>query len=513
MRVGIYNRWLSTLGGGEKHGLAVAEYLSRRHDVEVISHQQTPVELAASRLGLDLSRVRFVAIPDRMSQEVAPVSAQYDLFISASHMDYFPSYAPKSAILIFFPLRVTPYSRLGRRLKGAARRWFRLPAVLAGFHAFSDSPRGFKWSADAELMIQLPVHGQDYTFACDICSRDERVRALRVELDGHTLDTLRLPAVGEAQRYVAPIPASLAGERHILRLLVEEDLPVGGLPKIEISALALSLPRYRLYQALFERALRPVGRRLQHYFPSASIGEYMDTYQGIWANSEFTRRWIKTYWQRESQVLYPLINVEDFTAGEKRQQILNVGRFFSGSHNKKHLEMVRAFRGMVEGGLRGWELHLAGGAMPEPEHQAYLDEVRRQAAGYPVEIHTSISFHELVRLYAESAIYWHASGYAESERRDPDKFEHFGITTVEAMAAGCAPVVIGKGGQPEIVVHGENGFLWRSPAELQHYTRLLIDDPQRRAAISAAAARHSRSYDRSHFQERLAHLLDQIGVS
>ncbi|MCI0520174.1 MAG: glycosyltransferase [Chloroflexi bacterium] len=513
MRVGIYNRWLSTLGGGEKHGLAVAEYLSQRHEVEVISHQPTPGELVASRLGLDLSRVRFIAIPDRMSQEVAPISAEYDLFISASHMDYFPSYAPKSAVLIFFPLRVTAFSRLGRKLKSAARRWFRLPAVLAGFHAFGDSPRGFKWTADTELIIQLPAHSQAYTFSFNICRWDERVHRVRLELDGSLVDTLRLPGVGETLRYELQTPVHIAGRRHALELIVEGDLPVGGSPKIEVSDLALSLPRYRLYQELFERRLRPVGHRLQHYFPSASIGEYMDTYQAIWANSEFTRRWIKTYWQRNSQVLYPLINVEDFVGGEKRQQILNVGRFFSGSHNKKHLEMVRAFRGMVDGGLSGWELHLAGGAMPEAEHQVYLEEVRRLAAGYPVSIHTSIAFQDLARLYAESAIYWHASGYGESEPRDPDKFEHFGITTVEAMSAGCAPVVIGKGGQPEIVVHGENGYLWRTLGQLQAYTRRLIDEPTLRQSISAAAVRQSRSYDRAHFQARLEHLLDQMGVS
>jgi len=37
-RVGIYNRWLATLGGGEKLSLAIAEHLSKQHDVEVINH-------------------------------------------------------------------------------------------------------------------------------------------------------------------------------------------------------------------------------------------------------------------------------------------------------------------------------------------------------------------------------------------------------------------------------------------------------------------------------------------
>ena len=39
-------------------------------------------------------------------------------------------------------------------------------------------------------------------------------------------------------------------------------------------------------------------------------------------------------------------------------------------------------------------------------------------------------------------------------------FEHFGITTVEAMAAGCVPVVIDKADQREIVRHVTDGYRW-----------------------------------------------------
>ncbi len=39
-------------------------------------------------------------------------------------------------------------------------------------------------------------------------------------------------------------------------------------------------------------------------------------------------------------------------------------------------------------------------------------------------------------------------------------FTFSGMTTPEAMSAGCVPVVIRKGGQPEIVRHGLDGFLW-----------------------------------------------------
>ncbi|MBU4190339.1 MAG: glycosyltransferase, partial [Candidatus Thermoplasmatota archaeon] len=59
-----------------------------------------------------------------------------------------------------------------------------------------------------------------------------------------------------------------------------------------------------------------------------------------------------------------------------------------------------------------------------------------------------------------------AAGFGVDEEKEPEKVEHFGITTVEAAAAGCVPVVIRKGGQPEIVKEGINGLLWEKEEEL-----------------------------------------------
>ena len=39
------------------------------------------------------------------------------------------------------------------------------------------------------------------------------------------------------------------------------------------------------------------------------------------------------------------------------------------------------------------------------------------------------------------------------------RYESFGYTLAEGMACGCVPVTTGRGGQPDIVRHGENGFV------------------------------------------------------
>jgi len=258
----------------------------------------------------------------------------------------------------------------------------------------------------------------------------------------------------------------------------------------------------RAYRRLFEEAWPGLGVRLQNPLPE-NLHKIAAGYDLIWANSHYTQRWIELYWHLPSTVLYPPVEVAQFAPHSKRPQILSVGRFFAGQHNKKHVVMIEQFRKMVDGGLDGWELHLAGGSTPGAAHEDYLHRVRAAAEGYPIRIHVDLAFERLVELYGASSIYWHASGYGESEALHPVKFEHFGITAVEAMAAGCAPVLIGRGGLAELVHHGEDGYLWYTTDELRSYTRRLIEDASLRSRIAQAAIVRSRRFDLPAFEADL----------
>jgi glycosyltransferase involved in cell wall biosynthesis len=85
--------------------------------------------------------------------------------------------------------------------------------------------------------------------------------------------------------------------------------------------------------------------------------------------------------------------------------------------------------------------------------------------------------------------------------------EHFGISTVEAMAAGCVPVVINKGAQPEIVEHGVSGFLWNTLEELRAYTIRLIKDNALLESMAQAARRRAQLFSRENYVERCLTLL------
>ena len=107
-------------------------------------------------------------------------------------------------------------------------------------------------------------------------------------------------------------------------------------------------------------------------------------------------------------------------------------------------------------------------------------------------LHPDASGAELRDLYARASIFWHAAGLGEDPERHPDRYEHFGITTVEAMSAGAVPVVIDAAGQVEIVEHGAYGLPLRRPRRPgRRHTERLIADPAWRAALSAAAERRA----------------------
>jgi len=188
----------------------------------------------------------------------------------------------------------------------------------------------------------------------------------------------------------------------------------------------------------------------------------------------------------------------------KRPQILHVGRFFTGGHCKRQDVLIEAVRRLVAADV-STELHLAGSLHPEPEHRDYFAALVESAAGLPVHFHTNCSAETLQALYAQSLIYWHATGYGEDVERAPHLTEHFGISVVEAMSAGCIPIVFAAGGPVEVVTDGVTGFHFRTLDELCARTQTLIEDTpaEALATLAGAATDAARSYDEATFKMKV----------
>lgn len=508
MRIGLYDRHLSTLGGGERYSLAVAAALSRRQPVDVISH--TPVSHAAiaERLRLDLGDVRLRVVPERPAAALAELSAEYDFFINGSNLDFIPPQARYSALLVYFPTPapVGLLSALRRRAARSLEHRFLLPTWRAG--VYGQGPDGVRLLAP-EAVIEMPSGAGGATVHFRLRSALPAVQPVAVMVDGTPMLSL---AVGAQWRSCSVnIPAKPHGV-HTLALKTESAARSAPFA-LELNGWQVQRVGHALYRRWFAPHLPGWDLRLRNPQPSDPVG-VAASYGLVWAISRFTQSWIKRYWGLHSELVYPPVDIETFTSCDRpsRPYILSVGRFFAGQHNKQHLTLIRAFRDLVDNGLLGWELRLVGGVTPGGAHAAYLAQVRAAAQGYPIRIETDLPFAQLVERYSEAAVYWHAAGYGEDEQIAPIKAEHFGITTVEAMAARCVPVVIARGGQPELVTHGVDGFLWQTLDELRACTLRLLADATLREQMAAAAQASSRRFDHQHFVANLAATLRHAGI-
>jgi glycosyltransferase involved in cell wall biosynthesis len=82
--------------------------------------------------------------------------------------------------------------------------------------------------------------------------------------------------------------------------------------------------------------------------------------------------------------------------------------------------------------------------------------------------------------------------------------EHFGITIVEAMSAGCVPIVHDSGG-PRETVNDRTGFRWQTEKEIPGMVEAAIGN-----SPSTAAEERAQLFNRARFDERLASIFSGL---
>ena len=513
IRSAVYDGWLETLGGAERQMLGAVEAMRRLGPVTMISHRSLSRERLAEWSGRDLAGVEHDVRPDTPGLEGLLEGVESDVFVNATHNSWFP--APHAAGIMFVYFAASA----GSRWKGAIGRlvgWAesRLGAAREGSGWYGPEARGWGWcrqsaghgeikaSEGAELRLWL----SDMDPAKDRPARSYRV----VSSHGDTLCEARAGRHGrfEASPWVR-VPTGASG------VVVESEArEIEGSPDRRLIGLSLgaiderSAPR-RIWH-LVTRRLVPAPARLGVEQRLADYGRAFRSYRVVSPNSHFTNYWLRRRWGIEGEVIYPPVTGEDAPLAPRDPLILSIGRFFTGSHNKKHDVMVEAFGRLVESGLRGWRLVLVGGVGERPEDRAYLERVRRAADELPVEVIADADEATLRDLRRRASICWHATGYGESERRHPERFEHFGIAVAELMASGVVPVVIDAGGLREIVRPGVDGFRWRTLDELAGCTLQLIRDARLRQRMAATARERAKRWSLEEYQTRIVELVRRV---
>lgn len=231
---------------------------------------------------------------------------------------------------------------------------------------------------------------------------------------------------------------------------------------------------------------------------------------GSICNSFFTKEFIDKTYGIDSTVIYPPVQIGDRHVSLLRKDniILSVGRFSldqNGILFKKQDFLTSVFKEMVDKGLKKWKLVLVISYLDKDKDS--FEKFKRSIDKYPIEIHSHVSNVEIMEFYNNAKIYWHAAGYGEDLDMHPEKAEHFGIATVEAMGHHLVPVVINAGGQKEIIRNDRNGFLWNDKEELINKTLYLIKNENIRTKMAYAAYLDADRFSSEKFCKELTGLL------
>ncbi len=238
---------------------------------------------------------------------------------------------------------------------------------------------------------------------------------------------------------------------------------------------------------------------------------YADQYDQVIYNSRYTAVWVERMWKfKPHHHIYPPVDLEGPGAAVAKQKlILSVARF-EPEGTKRQREMIEAFLRldrlhpeMVD----GWRFILVGGSEPK---NRYLDELTRLVKDIPrknVELKVNIPAAELHALYGEASIFWHLCGVVHDH---PSEVEHFGMTTVEAMANRAVPVVYDGGGLREIVDSGVDGFRVRTTGDLLEHSIRLIRNPGLISKLGKAAHAKAQNFSRSRFEEQIRTFFERL---
>ena len=207
----------------------------------------------------------------------------------------------------------------------------------------------------------------------------------------------------------------------------------------------------------------------------------------ILANSEHIKENIAYYYQRDSVVVYPPINVGQFFCKGYENFWLSVNRLYP----EKRLELqIESFRN-----IHDQSLVIVGGFAAGDHATPYAEKIQTDLPGN-VKILGQVSAPELIDLYAR------CKGLVCTSIDEP-----FGLSPLEAMASGKPVVAVDSGGFRETVTN-DTGLLVKPTVESIMLAILEVSkDPERYHDACIERAKH---FDMAIFKEKICAIVFNI---
>jgi len=454
-KVLIWNEHWKVAGGGEKYAFLLGAALAQQgYDVTFACASANHLRYAKNFLNISDFNYREAVISQE--HELIEISSNYDLFINTSFGSSMLAPIQNSIYLCHFP----HYNRKYRILKKIFGSLNQSAAHSLSGSILTPQFKNYLW-ADENIYIKC-LEKESISVTCvqgsiEITSNDST--KILNENEKHVLNKSQVTRI-----FVKQIHAS--------------SFIVEGLQKASLYRIFLS----RLFPQLFP----------------------IETYKRVWANSEFTAKWILEYWNIHSSVIYPPVDLKKHEEKVKNKyMITSIGRFMSPNrnHSKNQHLLVKALK-KIHHRNRKFTLDLLGGL--SDSQQKYFDKVFKMSSSSPIELIPNASQIEIDMSLSNSSFLWHGTGLKQSGKT-PYKMEHFGISVVEAMSAGVIPLVYNVGGPAEILKNFPE-LIYESIDELIEKTLILSE--MELSDLRGLLAMESRKYDTQSFIDRIIQNID-----
>jgi glycosyltransferase involved in cell wall biosynthesis len=249
------------------------------------------------------------------------------------------------------------------------------------------------------------------------------------------------------------------------------------------------------YEFVPDPAPAPLGNNIgfMNFLADKYVIKESDFSNIVLANSSPTQNECIKRWNREDcVVLYPPIKVDEIPICDPSVKE-DVCIVLSRIDPAKRIELaIEAFSSEI---LRDKKLFIIGYVSKDNEHYYYkLVDLCKKCSN--ISIFPNLKRTDVLCLLSRAKVFFH-----------PRSNEHFGIATVEAMAAGCLPVVHASRGPLEVIVNnGKYGLAYTATTEVPEILGCAFD-----LAIDFQYKLRNRAldFDTKHFKKRFGTIIDK----
>lgn len=456
----VYDKWLRSMGGGEVVACNIAKILhDDGYEVTFICGKAVDKETIKNKLNVDLTGIPLVEIWSDEGKIKKLVKGS-DVFVNTSFIDYTYGCAKKNIYYTHFPKE--PYNSIREMLFTK----FMFPVVTkfikplelmndAEVTTVKNNEPAYLLEDENRIAISYlqPNKPHVIEFALLLSSfYQSLVKSIKFNVEEAKIIDKKVTI--DHYRNQINFQLTIEPQSPTIYLTLSKDNSKATKKEDKVYLLYPKVQAFGVYEPLYKLIYRRLNNKLRAGVFANPL-ERLKTYQVILDNSLFTQKWVKNYWKRDSRVVYPpvemLFEKHNPFRVKKKKWICSVGRFFKLGHGKKQEILIRVFKDFYNQGRKDWQLHLVGGVGSEDSSAELVEKLKKEAEGYPIFFHLNVSRKEVEDVYLKSRIYWHAAGFGENENKNPIRFEHFGIAPIEAISAGCIPILYNGGGLKEII--------------------------------------------------------------